>query len=86
VQGREPVACADLSGGIWPNEGECWVGGPAASAGTDWRRPALAMFAAGYGANQFVPLLAVYRSDLHLSDAAATATASSPSASPRTKS
>ena len=55
-------------------EGEgCWVGRPAAAAGNDWRRPALGMFAAGYGANQFVPLLAVYRSDLHLSDAAATA-------------
>jgi len=31
------------------------------------------MFAVGYGANQFVPLLAVYRSSLHLSDAEATA-------------
>jgi MFS family permease len=31
------------------------------------------MFAVGYGANQFVPLLAAYRSDLRLSDASATA-------------
>ncbi|WP_175483966.1 MFS transporter [Modestobacter sp. DSM 44400] len=38
-----------------------------------WRWPALAMFTVGYGANQFVPLLAVYRRDLGLSDAAATA-------------
>jgi len=38
-----------------------------------WRWPALGMFAVGYGANQFVPLLAVYRSSLHLSDADATA-------------
>ncbi|MCZ2402042.1 MFS transporter [Paenarthrobacter sp. Z7-10] len=38
-----------------------------------WRWPALAMFAAGYGANQFVPLLALYRRTLALSDAEATA-------------
>jgi len=38
-----------------------------------WWRPALAMFAVGYGANQFVPLLSVYRRALHLSDAQATA-------------
>lgn len=38
-----------------------------------WRWPALAMFAVGYGANQFVPLLAVYRRTLELSDAEATA-------------
>jgi len=42
-------------------------------AGGQWRWPALGMFAVGYGANQFVPLLAVYRSVLHLSDADATA-------------
>lgn len=40
---------------------------------TAWRRPALAMFAVGYGANQFVPLLEVYRHTLDLSDAQATA-------------
>ncbi|WP_035780453.1 MFS transporter, partial [Arthrobacter sp. H14] len=34
---------------------------------------ALAMFTVGYGANQFVPLLVVYRSTLSLSDAQATA-------------
>lgn len=38
-----------------------------------WRWPALAMFAVGYGANQFVPLLVAYRTTLGLSDAAATA-------------
>lgn len=38
-----------------------------------WQRPALVMFAVGYGANQFVPLLATYRSSLALSDAQATA-------------
>ena len=38
-----------------------------------WYRPALVMFAVGYGANQFVPLLAVYRTTLGLSDAQATA-------------
>lgn len=38
-----------------------------------WWRPALAMFAVGYGANQFVPLLSVYRRTLRLSDAQATA-------------
>lgn len=38
-----------------------------------WWWPALAMFAVGYGANQFVPLLAVYRTTLGLSDAQATA-------------
>ncbi len=38
-----------------------------------WRWPALAMFTVGYGANQFVPLLAVYRDSLRLSDSAATA-------------
>ena len=38
-----------------------------------WRWPALVMFAVGYGANQFVPLLAVYRRTLGLSDAQATA-------------
>lgn len=38
-----------------------------------WRWPALVMFAVGYGANQFVPLLAVYRRTLALSDAQATA-------------
>ncbi|MET3809597.1 MFS transporter [Arthrobacter sp. UYEF3] len=38
-----------------------------------WRWPALAMFTAGYGANQFVPLLALYRRTLALSDAEATA-------------
>ncbi|WP_157357013.1 MFS transporter [Arthrobacter sp. U41] len=38
-----------------------------------WRWPALAMFAAGYGANQFVPLLALYRRTLALTDADATA-------------
>jgi len=41
--------------------------------GRQWWRPALAMFAVGYGANQFVPLLSVYREALHLSDAQATA-------------
>ena len=46
------------------------VGGPDAG---QWRWAALAMFAVGYGANQFVPLLAVYRRTLHLSDADATA-------------
>lgn len=45
--------------------------GPGGSG--QWRWPALSMFAVGYGANQFVPLLAVYRRDLGLSDAAATA-------------
>lgn len=39
---------------------------------TAWRWPALAMFTVGYGANHFVPLLAVYRSALGLSDAQAT--------------
>lgn len=38
-----------------------------------WRWPVLAMFAVGYGANQFVPLLVVYRHELSLSDAQATA-------------
>lgn len=38
-----------------------------------WWWPALVMFAVGYGANQFVPLLAVYRTRLGLSDAQATA-------------
>jgi hypothetical protein len=38
-----------------------------------WRWPVLAMFAVGYGANQFVPLLTVYRQALGLSDADATA-------------
>ncbi len=38
-----------------------------------WLRPALVMFAVGYGANQFVPLLSVYRTTLDLSDAQATA-------------
>ncbi|MDQ1663392.1 MAG: hypothetical protein QOJ68_3372, partial [Blastococcus sp.] len=38
-----------------------------------WRWPVLAMFAVGYGANQFVPLLTVYRQTLALSDADATA-------------
>ncbi len=46
---------------------------PAAGGGGAWRWPALAMFAVGYGANQFVPLLAVYRHTLSLSDAQATA-------------
>ncbi|MBG6217631.1 MFS family permease [Arthrobacter sp. CAN_A6] len=48
--------------------------GPLGGVGpTSWRRPALAMFTVGYGANQFVPLLAVYRRTLGLSDAEATA-------------
>ncbi|MBG6182640.1 MFS family permease [Arthrobacter sp. CAN_A214] len=48
--------------------------GPVAGVGPkSWRRPALAMFTVGYGANQFVPLLAVYRRTLGLSDAEATA-------------
>ncbi len=38
-----------------------------------WRWPALTMFTVGYGANQFVPLLAVYRHTLGLSDTQATA-------------
>lgn len=38
-----------------------------------WRWPALVMFTVGYGANQFVPLLAVYRRTLALSDPEATA-------------
>jgi len=38
-----------------------------------WRWPALTMFTVGYGANQFVPLLAVYRHALGLSDTQATA-------------
>jgi hypothetical protein len=42
--------------------------GPAAG---QWRWPALAMFAVGYGANHFVLLLAVYRRTLALSDAGA---------------
>ncbi len=49
---------------------------PGSMGGQDgrlWWRPALAMFAVGYGANQFVPLLSVYRRSLHLSDAQATA-------------
>jgi hypothetical protein len=40
---------------------------------TAWRGPALVMLIVGYGANQFVPLLAVYRRTLALSDAQATA-------------
>ncbi len=44
-----------------------------AMARGQWRWPALAMFAVGYGANQFVPLLAVYRRTLALSDVDATA-------------
>ena len=40
---------------------------------SSWCWPALAMFAVGYGANQFVPLLMVYRRTLGLSDAEATA-------------
>ncbi len=44
-----------------------------APAPGQWRWPALAMFAVGYGANHFVPLLAVYRHSLALSDAGATA-------------
>lgn len=42
------------------------------SAG-QWRWPALTMFTVGYGANQFVPLLAVYRRTLALTDTQATA-------------
>ncbi len=42
------------------------------SAG-QWRWPALTMFTVGYGANQFVPLLAVYRRTLGLTDTQATA-------------
>lgn len=38
-----------------------------------WRWPALTMFTVGYGANQFVPLLAVYRRTLGLTDTQATA-------------
>jgi MFS family permease len=38
-----------------------------------WRWPALTMFTVGYGANQFVPLLPLYRDTLRLSDTAATA-------------
>lgn len=38
-----------------------------------WRWPALTMFTVGYGANQFVPLLAVYRHTLGLTDTQATA-------------
>ena len=45
----------------------------AQNAGLAWRWPALAMFAVAYGANQFVPLLAVYRRTLGLSDSQATA-------------
>lgn len=41
--------------------------------GGQWRWPALTMFTVGYGANQFVPLLAVYRRTLALSDTQATA-------------
>lgn len=48
--------------------------GPAPAAdGGQWRWPVVAMFAVGYGANHFVPLLAVYRRTLLLSDAQATA-------------
>lgn len=43
------------------------------SAAGQWRWPALTMFTVGYGANQFVPLLAVYRQTLDLSDTQATA-------------
>jgi len=42
------------------------------SAG-QWRWPALTMFTVGYGANQFVPLLDVYRRTLGLTDTQATA-------------
>jgi len=42
------------------------------SAG-QWRWPVLTMFTVGYGANQFVPLLAVYRRTLGLTDTQATA-------------
>ncbi|MCY7401458.1 MAG: MFS transporter, partial [Nocardioides sp.] len=38
-----------------------------------WRWPALTMFTVGYGANQFVPLLDVYRRTLGLTDTQATA-------------
>lgn len=38
-----------------------------------WRGPVLAMFAAGYGANHFTPLLIVYRRALALSDVQVTA-------------
>ncbi len=39
----------------------------------EWRWPALTMFTVGYGANQFVPLLGVYRDTLSLTDTQATA-------------
>jgi len=42
-------------------------------AAGQWRWPALTMFTVGYGANQFVPLLAVYRHTLGLTDTQATA-------------
>src|SRR3981081_1253189 len=35
-------------------------------SGTSWRRVAFAMFAVAWGANQFSPLLIVYRHDLRL--------------------
>lgn len=44
-----------------------------AGGGGAWRWPAIAMFAAGFGANYFVPLLHLYRETLGLSDATATA-------------
>lgn len=46
---------------------------PGRNVSAPWRWPALVMFAVGYGANQCVPLLAVYRRTLALSDAQATA-------------
>ena len=38
-----------------------------------WTRVALAMFGIGWGANQFAPMLLVYRANQHLSEAAVTA-------------
>jgi MFS family permease len=41
-------------------------GAPAAPGPREWRRVALAMFAVGWGANQFSSMLVVYRDELGL--------------------
>lgn len=43
------------------------------TTGRSWTRAALALFGIGWGANQFVPMLLVYRTHEHLSESAVTA-------------
>lgn len=67
-----PIASHAL--GAYARRAPCCLAKGGFAVSRDWVRVALVMAGVAWGANHFAPLLLVYRSQDHLSDAAVTAT------------